>query len=278
MLGLNDIDTLREEIKVNLFAGMQKQIDDLHSEGTKRDHAFANLFSKLAIVKAQLESTEKSYDESLQENLKLQEQIKLLTLGESYGMGATRKKFFADEIKAFKIPKSRDLNEITVPVIPIDPVAEDVADDLFAEAREKNRMGVLIIDDDVERLIDEDAERHRLKSEALKTIPDLAQQSERALGDRAKMKDTLGRTQNACRRYKARIKRQKAQLEALQDLANAAFPLYSALTKALADEKIETPFGEDFALIHLSGALEQQCDDFHNKFNNAAEELANVRQ
>jgi hypothetical protein len=106
---------------------------------------------------------------------------------------------------------------------------------------------------------------------------DLERRLSEAQGARAKMKDTLGRTQNACRRYKVQIARQRAQLEALQDVANAAFPLYAALAQALdrgsAFKDAEAPSGLALQMPY-SAKLERQCIDFHNKFNIAAETLS----
>jgi len=80
-----------------------------------------------------------------------------------------------------------------------------------------------------------------------------------AQGDAAKVKQTLTQTQKACRRYKARIERQKVQLEALQTLADKAFPLYEILLS------LDSPR----TLTEVTAA----CIDFHNAFNEAAEAL-----
>jgi hypothetical protein len=74
------------------------------------------------------------------------------------------------------------------------------------------------------------------------------------------MKDTLQRSQNANRRYKARLKRLRPQVEALTDVANAAFPLFETLMM--------------LSSLALPVDVNAQCEKFHNAFNKAAEALA----
>ncbi len=94
----------------------------------------------------------------------------------------------------------------------------------------------------------------------------------RAQGDRAKMKGSLIQSQNANRKYKVRLSRQKEQLEALHELSNAAFPLYLALSDALGGEILDGAQAE-FMVVKRPKSVQQLCVDFHNRFNDVAELL-----
>ena len=334
---------------------------------TMNEQAIA-LQEELAGVKAQLESTEKSYDRALQETIELQDRVKAFRLGRQFGMSPDFARKWLQDRQANGV--QRDLmvgwdraaknadHTVVVPVLPTNPEADDIADELFADAYRESHtaigrakaqaerelgdvpsktagqraqerasiqmqplrdhfekltnpelVGVAAHDveagEDLAVIIDDPFAPHKEPTipEALQwyetfgpdvedpqysvqSLPkvvsglrrintDLNRRRNEAQGDRAKMKDTLVRTQNACRRHKTRIARMKPQLEALQEVANAAFPLFLALTEATA---LVDPIGAQAgsgAVVQLdySAKLQQLCIDFHNKFNEAAEVL-----
>ena len=263
------------------------------------------LQAELADLREQLSATEKSYDAALQNNLVLQEEVRLMTQIRVVPILPTSPEAddIADELftAASKTPKSVTMTRVRPDREP--PKVISVSAELFGKSQAKTpmvdvplpipAMSATSIDDPLgpnsvtpevrewyEGVVPtrtakprrpEQLSPEELTTAALKLIPDMVRAKDEAVGQRASMKDTLVRTQNACRRYKARLKRQRPQLEALQDLANAAFPLFAALTRSIEFSEKDHVVA---ALVAPVAEVRQQCIEFHNKFNQAAEALS----
>jgi len=234
-------------------------------------------------LQEQLKATEKAYDASLQQNLLLQDRIagrdrQLRMVDESLGWKGTGMGR-VEAIQALKevgepsfsdfgsfqatnrVREKVDRDLDATPLLPVDPQTEwDTAavDKAIAEINEEARKTSESVRAQQKRLRTDDPYSSRGVQPA-----DMLSEMKRAQGDRAKMKDTLVRTQNACRRYKARLKRQGPQLEALQDVANTAVPLYELLLNA----------GGEFVLLPRPENLTKLLGAFDEAFDKAAEVL-----
>ena len=221
---------------------LEKRLLDALEDCQRRDENLARLRAENTRLFKALEETEKAYDRLLQEQLDAQ------NLAETKVDPPTQ----ADEIE--------ELLEAAV----AKPVGPDnfALDELIAEPEEGPDM---IINDPMrpERII------NRLDEELQVAEVKVAL----AQGDRAKMQRTLTQTQNACRRYKARIARQKTEGEVLRKLAEAAFPLYEKLVEAMGSDTAIEIGSRKYSYFNQSRETEQKCVDFHNAFNEAAEAL-----
>ena len=231
---------------------------------------------ELALVKQQLENTEKVYDRALQENIRLQdcgvidEEI-INTLDEMVEQPSADAKLNDELQKAYEtivlLMNLRDWGAATGALLgdgvvkkayrSVDPNDHrPMIQKWQSKKGDEQPVGTAVTSAKA-------GEPVQLSLGATRTAHDELQIAEikvaLAQGDAAKVKQTLTQTQKACRRYKARIERQKVQLEALQTLADKAFPLYEILLS------LDSPR----TLTEVTAA----CIDFHNAFNEAAEAL-----
>lgn len=249
----------------------------------KLGQRFAALEQELALVKQQLENTEKVYDRALQENIRLQdENIRLQDCGvideeiinaldEMVEQPSADAKLNDELQKAYEtivlLMNLRDWGAATGALLgdgvvkkayrSVDPNDHrPMIQKWQSKKGDEQPVGTAVTSAKA-------GEPVQLSLGATRTAHDELQIAEvkvaLAQGDAAKVKQTLTQTQKACRRYKARIERQKVQLEALQTLADKAFPLYEILLS------LDSPR----TLTEVTAA----CIDFHNAFNEAAEAL-----
>jgi len=273
---------------------------DLERALAMKQELTVDLRSEVAELKAQLESTEKAYDKALQDNLRLADTLRVEQVGPYAArverMQDQRQKFHVDTSSICSstdyegVYKKMREQEARVPEIkPTHPSLDLMSTEAYEEILSLNvpsrpeMGGAPVIDDSDfthEAATFEEAlhwfqafgpqeadpacapgSMPQVISGLRRINQDVNRRHREAQGDRAKMKDTLQRSQNANRKYKARLAQQKPQLEALQELANAAFPLYEALNEGM-------PF------LGFPEKLVKLCEDFHNKFNEAAEALS----